>query len=606
MSLALTGVVILGVLGKWVAWRTRLPSILILLLTGLAIGPLARAIFGADLRLLDPDLVFGHVLTPVVSLSVAIILYEGGLSLQLREVKDVGHVIRNLVTLGALATWLIGSVLSHALLGLSWPIALLLGAILVVTGPTVIGPLLQQVRPRGAVGPILKWEGIIIDPIGATLAVLVFEAIRGGRPPLALVGDLLLTAAAGCALGVLGARFLVWCLETHALPDNLDNAASLATLLGVVTAANCFHDESGLIAATVMGIALANQRRVSIEHVVEFKENLRVLLISALFIVLAARLRAEHLRVALEPGALAFLAALILVARPLAVLLSTARSSLSRRERLFLACLAPRGIVAAAVASVFALRLAEAGTFAPQEVERLVAVTFLVIVSSVTVYGLLAAPLARRLGLSEADPQGLLLLGAHPAARELALALAVEGHRLLLVDSNQNNVDAARAVGLEAVHANVLSEFVADELDLGGIGRLLALTPNDEVNALACQRFSDVLGRRGVYRLAPRAHGDSRHDSAFSLGRILFAPGATNQDLYERRSRGARLARIPLGPGGLAELGEGVLPLFLIPSASELLPVPADQPPAASPGAVLLALVEAAVPPASEDPLTPA
>jgi len=351
-----------------------------------------------------------------------------------------------------------------------------------------------------------------------------------------------------------------------------------------------------------MGIALANQRSVAIEHLIEFKENLRILLISALFIVLAARLQVEHLQVALEPAAFLFVAALIGLVRPLAVWVSTLRSSLSLKERLFLASLAPRGIVAAAVASVFALRLAESGTVAAAEAERLVALTFLVIITSVAFYGLLARPLAERLGLAESDPQGLLILGAHPGVRELAAELLKEGHRLLLVDSNRSNVEAALAAGLEAVHANVLSEFVADELELGGIGRMLALTPNDEVNALACQRFSDVFGRSEVYRLAPRARGDARHDVAFSLGRVLFAPDATSQHLYERRGRGAKLTRASIEANGasLSELSAAgdALPMFVIRSAGELVPIAVDQPPLVQVGAEVLCLTtpETAVP----------
>lgn len=592
ISLALVTVVVLGVLAQWLAWRTRLPSILILLLTGFAVGPGVRWFAGPESLFLDPDRLFGGVLLPVVSLAVGVILYEGGLTLQLREIRDVGHVIRNLVTVGALVTWILTALLAHVLLDLSWSIAFLLGAILVVTGPTVIGPLLQQIRPQGPVGPVLKWEGIVIDPVGATLAVLVFDAVQAGQGPAGTLGSLALTLAAGVLLGLLGARLLVVCLSRHLIPDHLDNAASLAVLLAAYAAANRVHDESGLIAATVMGIALANQRTVPIHHVIEFKENLRVLLISGLFVVLAAKLDVEHLRIALEPGTLIFLVALILVVRPAAVWLSTLGSKLRAEERLFLACVAPRGIVAAAVASVFALRLAAADGVSTEETERLVAVTFLVIVTTVACYGLTAGPLAGFLRLAVPDPQGLLILGAHPGVRELASALHAEGFRTVVVDNNRANVAEAQRAGLEAIHANVLSEFVSEELDLGGVGRLLAMTPNDEVNALACQRFSDVFGRRQVYRLAPRTRGDARHDVAPAhVGRILFGDEETNQRLYARRAQGATLVRRTLADARpLDDTSE--LHLFLVQPGGELLPFTADYRPTPQPGAVLVSLAQ--------------
>jgi NhaP-type Na+/H+ or K+/H+ antiporter len=288
--LSLASIIVLGIGAEWLAWRLRLPSILLLLIFGIVVGPVTG--------FLNPDALFGDLLLPVVSIAVAIILFEGGLNLRISELRQVGGVVRNLITIGVLVTWLIGAGAAHFLLGLNFALALLLGAILVVSGPTVIMPLLRHLRPSGQVGSILKWEGIVIDPIGAILAVLVFEAILAGgfREAAAVtVIGLLKTILIGGGIGMLGAMIMVLLLRRFWIPDFLHGAVSLTLVIAVFAGSNLLQTDSGLLAATVMGIYLANQRTVSVRHIVRFKENLRVLLISGLFILLAARLQVSHL-----------------------------------------------------------------------------------------------------------------------------------------------------------------------------------------------------------------------------------------------------------------------------------------------------------------------
>jgi NhaP-type Na+/H+ or K+/H+ antiporter len=523
----LASIVVLGIAAQWVAWRLRIPSILLLLGFGILAGPLTG--------FLQPDQLFGRLLLPLVSLSVAVVLYEGGLSLKIRELREVGWVFFRLATVGVLLTWSISAVAARLLLGFDWPLATLLGAILVVTGPTVIGPLLRHLRLGGQVGAILKWEGIVIDPVGALLAVMVFAVVRadtlhqGSREALT---DLLQTALAGGGLGLLGAVALVVPLRRYWIPDSLQNPVSLATALAVFTLANLLQEESGLVAVTVMGVGLANQRLVGIRHLVEFKENLTVLLISGLFILLSARLRPEELR-GLDLGSFLFLLTLIVVARPVTVLVSTLGSKLTWKERLFLSAMAPRGIVAAAVSSVFALEMVGAGY---QQAERMLPVTFLVIIGTVSLYGLGAALLAWRLGLARPNPQGVLIVGAHRWARELAEALQTEGHAVLLADSDWSNLSVARLAGLPTYYGSILGEHALTEIDYGKLGRLVAVTSNDEVNSLACLRFIEVFGRREVYQLPFAAAIEGRRE-AVSLeqrGRLLFGLGQTFAHLQER------------------------------------------------------------------------
>ncbi len=587
----LAGIVVLGVGAQWLAWRLRIPSILLLLVFGVLAGPVTGFI--------DPDALLGGLLLPVVSLSVAVILFEGGLSLRLSELKQVGGVFIRLISLGVAVTWVISALAAHWLIGLPWPLAAVLGSILVVTGPTVIGPMLRHLRLGGQVGSILKWEGIVIDPLGAMLAVLVFAAVRVegvSQAASRLASGFALTALIGTGLGALAALAFVIPLRRYWIPDSLQNAASLAAVFGVFTLANWLQAEAGLLAVTVMGIGVANQRHVTIRHVVEFKENLRQLLVSGLFLILAARLRPADLR-RLDLGCFAFLMVLVFVARPAAVWVSALGSKLNWRERLFLAAMAPRGIVAAAVTSVVALELSAAGV---EQADRLTPITFLVIIGTVLLYGLAAPPLARKLGLAQPNPQGVVLVGAHPWARAIAMALKGEGLPALLVDSDWSNISVARQAGLSTFFASILAEHTLNELDVTELGHLLAVTPNDEVNSLACLRFIEVFGRRGVYQLsfAPQAQGRREAVSLDQRGRFLFEADATYTQLVERFGedpilKATRLTK-EFSYGDFQQLHRGdSLPLLLITESRVVIPFTILDPPAPQPGQTLISAISA-------------
>lgn len=540
-SIYLALVLALGVSAQWLAWRTRLPAIVLLLAFGFALG----IAVGPPENYLE-----NKALLPVVSLAVGVILFEGGLSLQFREIKETGAVVLRLVTVGLLVTWGASTVAAHYLMDFSWPMATLLGALLTVSGPTVILPLLRQVRPTGRIGSVIKWEGIVNDPIGAMLAALVFELVAHGLGSgLASESAWILakTTAIGLLLGGSAAWLITHLLQRFLIPDYLQNPVVLGIVVLVFAVSNAIASESGLVSVTILGLILANQNRTSIKHVVEFKENLRVLLIAVLFIILSSRVKIgwEELR-QIGWGGVAFVATLILVVRPVATLLATVGSDLTRNERLLLAWIHPRGIVAAAVASLFALGLRN--TDLAPEGDRLVLATFMVIVGTVLTYGLSLGPLARRLGLSREDPQGVLFAGAGQFARMFAESLQEEGVASLLVDTNPQSVQAARMAGLRAHFASIGSEFVMQGLDLGGIGRLMAITPNDEVNSIAATEFRDVFGSENVYQLPPPKTSSERHRRIphHLRGRLLFGPGATYEELRRRVEAGAQLKKTTL------------------------------------------------------------
>ncbi|MDA0206249.1 MAG: sodium:proton antiporter [Acidobacteria bacterium] len=587
--LGLTLILVLGVAARWLACRVHLPAILLLLLCGIVAGPVTG--------FLQPDELFGNFLNPFVSLSVALILFEGGLSLNLRELKEIGGVVRNLILIGSLVTWAIGSVAAWAIFGLDYRLALLLGAVFVVTGPTVVIPLLRHVRPSPRVRNIIKWEGILNEPVGAILAVLVFEAILatgggGGAQQGAL--QFLYSVLTGIGVGAAFAAITLVLLYFHWLPDFLDTGFTLAVVLGAFTLSDHFQPESGLLATTVMGIVLSNQRLTPVRHIVEFKEHLRVLIISTLFIVLSARLQAEDIYAVWKPT-LAFLAILLFIARPASVWISCLGSKLIRNERRFLMWMAPRGIVAAAIASVFSERLTEAGV---SGAEILAPIAFIVIIGTVTVYGLTALPLANRLGLAEPSPQGFLFVGAHYWARRIALELQSADFHVALAESNWEHVTAARQAGLPAYYGAVLSEGVLDEINLYGIGRLAAVTSNDEANALAALHFREDFGRSNVYQLPPQRSGSGRRGVSpeHLQGRYLFHPDLTYAKLDKIFEAGAKIKTTPITEKFTYEhfkelYGNDTISLFLINKGHELSVVAAAQPVTPKPGQTLIAIV---------------
>ncbi|MFK7821131.1 MAG: cation:proton antiporter [Planctomycetaceae bacterium] len=586
--LALSGIFVLGMGGQWVASLLRIPSILVLLATGIIVGPV--------FKLIQPDALLGDLILPIVSLCVAIILFEGSLGLQIKQLKEIGRPLFMLLSVGVLITWAICTVAAVFVLNFELPIALLLGSILTVTGPTVVGPMLSHIRPTGKVGPIARWEGIVVDPIGAVLAVLVFQAFEyvhnedySGAVWVGAAGYLT-TIGLGIVIGTVAALFIAFLFRRHLVSDHLQSPFALMVVVAVFALSNLVAHESGLVTVTVMGIVLANQRSVSIRHIIEFKENLSVLLISTLFILLAARLDLADFQ---ELGwrGIAFAAIVILIARPVSVLISTIGSDLSFAERGFLSWLAPRGIVAAAVASVFALELGEGNDF--------VAETFLVIISTVLVYGATSGWVARKLGLSVPNPQGLLIAGADDFARAVGSQLHNLGVTVCLVDRNAQNIRKARMDGMPTFYADILSEAVHEDIDLGGIGRFLSLLPNDEVNSLAAEHCGEVFGRANVYRLPAVSEGSARTSASSSVhtGRELFSQTATHGFLTAQLEAGAQIKATTLSDefgwdDFVSEYGEDALVLFRIQNGSVQV-ADADQSAKSTSGQTIVALVNA-------------
>ena len=585
IALSLAGIALISLLAQWLAWSVRVPAILFLLLSGLLLGPVTG--------LLDPDQLLGDLLFPLVSLSVAIILFEGALTLHLTELKGIGKVVRNLCSTGMVTSFAVIGAASYFLLGLDWRVAMVLGAVLVVTGPTVIAPMLNVIRPVREVDKILRWEGIVIDPIGALFAVLVFEAVRLGSQG-DLVGHTLLalakTVGVGSLIGV-GAGWLTTLLiRKDWLPVSLHKFGVLALVLVTFTLSDWLSHESGLLAVTVFGIWLANQEGLDLEEVLAFKEDLAVILISSLFILLAARLDLAQLW-QLGPMVLALLCVVQFVARPLCILVSTRGSELPWRARALLAWIAPRGIVAAAVSASFAISMHEAGI---EDADKLVPLVFAVIIFTVVLQSLTATPLARLLDMRQSAPNVWLLIGANSVARAIGKALADQGIPVQLSDPAWEHCKLARMSGLPCYFGNPQSEHAERHLPLTSISTVLALSPSRHNNALGVLHFAHLYGEEKVHSLrSSEQHGKANRESAtFRARQNLFGADISFARLSGLLSRGGQIKATRLSDtfdwDQYQEANPGAIPLFVLDTRAR--PSVVTGPVTPLPGELLIAL----------------
>lgn len=536
LGLMLAAVGLVGLGCQWLAWRMKLPAILFLLIAGFIIGPITH--------IFQPNEMFGDLLFPLISLAVAVILFEGSLTLNLKEIREVNRTVINIVTIGALITWAITSVFTFYLLDFSWPLALLFGSLTVVTGPTVVVPLLRTVRPKSKLANILRWEGILIDPIGALFIVIVYEFIVSSSKmhSLHVFGLILLI---GIVLGGLAGMLLAQLLRRRLLPEYLQPFAVLTLVLGVFAVSNALESESGLLAVTVMGMWLANAKGVNIQNILHFKENLTILLISGLFLMLSARMELADFATLGVASAVLF-AAIQLVSRPIAIFIATIGSSLNFKEKFFIAWVAPRGIVAASISSLFAIKLVDSGV---EGASLLVPLTFMVIVGTVVLQSITARPLANALSLSEPSPRGFLIVGANGVGRTFATALQKYGYRIVITDSNWEYIRKARMQGLETYYGNPISSHAEEYLDLIGIGNLIAVTPDKHFNVVAAKYFMAEFSERRVFFLNGKSK-ENQHEkhrlAEEKHGRVLLGDDVSYKKLASLINQGAEIKHTKL------------------------------------------------------------
>lgn len=504
----LAGIIILGILAQWVAWKLKIPAILPLILIGLFVGPIAAEFLSADgTKWIEPrwngeeGLFPGGSLFFFVSLAISIILFEGGLTLKKGEIKNVGPVITKLITVGSIVTFFGAAIAAHYIFYLSWEISFLFSALIIVTGPTVITPILRNIPLKKDVSAVLKWEGILIDPIGALVAVLVFEFISvdaGGEFTKTAFIEFGKIVLFGTTFGFTFAHGLNLILNRNWVPHYLMNVFALAAVLGVFILADEFAHESGLLAVVVMGMVLGNSKSPYLKELLYFKESLSVLLISILFILLAADINFEDLLLIYNWNTVILFSVVVFVIRPIGVFLSTQGSSLKLNEKLFISWVGPRGIVAAGIASLFGLKLAEDGVPGAEYITPLV---FMIVLGTVILNATTARMFAKIVGVFLTESRGILIVGASKLPRLLAHYLEKNSRHVVLIDSNQNNIAKADELGLEAINTNIYSDKLLDNIELNDMGFLLALTGNTDINKYAIKQFGDKFGENGSYRL---------------------------------------------------------------------------------------------------------
>ena len=505
----LAGIIIFGILAQWVAWKFKIPAILPLILIGLLVGPVAATFLSEDgTKWIEPiwngtkGLFPGDGLYSFVSLAISIILFEGGLTLKRNEIKNLGPVITKLITLGAAITFFAAGLTAHFIFGLSWQISLLFSALIIVTGPTVITPILRNIPLKKDVSAVLKWEGILIDPIGALVAVLVFEFISVGgdsgftKTALIEFGKIILF---GTTFGFTFAHALAFAINKKLIPHYLLNVVSLSTVLLVYVESDIFAHESGLLAVVVMGMVLGNSQLKNIKELLYFKESLSVLLISILFILLAANIDFKELMLLYSWKTAALFGAVVFLIRPLAVFLSTTKSKLKFNEKLFISWVGPRGIVAAGIASLFGGKLLKMGVPGSEYITPLV---FMIVLGTVLLNATTARLFAKLVGVFLKSSDAIMFVGASNAAQLIATYLKDKGKRVILIDSNQHFIQQAVDADLEALRVNVYDDDLTDNIELNDVGYLLAISGSDAVNQHALQRFSTDFGEHGAYKLA--------------------------------------------------------------------------------------------------------
>ncbi|GAA0736993.1 cation:proton antiporter [Gaetbulibacter jejuensis] len=503
----LSGIVILGILAQWVAWRFKIPAILPLILIGLFVGPISTLLSQDGSKWIEPvwngtkGLFPGESLYSFVSLAIGVILFEGGLTLKRNEISKVGPVILKLISVAAAVTFIGGGIATHFIFGLSWKISFLFSALIIVTGPTVIAPILRNIPLKKDVSAVLKWEGILIDPIGALVAVLVFEFISIGDDSgytLQAFIEFGKIVIVGFSFGTTAALALYFAIKKHLIPHYLLNVAALSVVLLVFVESDVFAHESGLLAVVVMGMVLGNSKLPNLKELLYFKESLSVLLISILFILLSANVNIEDLEIVFNWNTAILMAIIIFILRPLGVFLSTTNSRLKVNEKLFISWVGPRGIVAAGIASLFGTKLVLKGEPGAEYITPLVFTTVLV---TVLLNATTARSFSKWIGVYLKSSNGILIIGASEASRIIAKYLIDNGRHVVLIDSNKENIDKARAKDIDAMEANVYSEDLSNDVELSDIGYLLALTGSDEVNRHSINKFQKHLGESGAYRL---------------------------------------------------------------------------------------------------------
>lgn len=528
-----------AIASQWVAWRLKIPAILFLLGSGFLLGPVLGA--------LNPHELMGDFLKPAIAAAVAIILFEGSLQLHFHELRDSQRVVRRITLYGAPIGWFLISVTAHYIIGLDWPTAITLGGILVVTGPTVVMPMLKQARLNKRIGSMLKWEGIVNDPLGVIFAILAYEYFVSTTQDVSGLSffaengvTLLIITAISFGLAHLTKRIF----ERGHMPEYLKAPFLVCLVLTVFFSCNALLYESGLIAVTILGVTLTNIHTRSIEEIKRFKETTTLLLVSGLFLLLTADLELEAL-LNLNWRSFIFILMLLFIVRPLTIFISTLGTNITISEALFAGLIAPRGIVCAAMAGIIGPLLVKSGF---ESGEQIFPIAFAIVVVSVTLHSFMIKPLAEKLKLTSPEQNGVIIVGSYAWSIQLAQVFKAREVPVIIVDNNWSSLSKARLADIPVYHGELLSDEAEFSLDFTAYNTLIAASANPAYNALLCENLGYEFGSERVFSVAPAEDSKSEHRkiSHSVQGQPLINNSVTLESLYQQFEEGYKfkIARV--------------------------------------------------------------
>ncbi len=582
-AFALIGAI--GVGSQWTAWRLRMPAIVLMLVAGVLVGPVTG--------LFDPARDIGELYRPMISLAVAVILFEGGMTLNRHTLSDAATGVRRLVLIGAPLGWLTSALAVHYGAGLGWESAAVFGGIMIVTGPTVIAPLLRQARLKKRPANLLQWEAIVNDPIGALAAVFAFEVIAvmyATAAPGEALGEFLLGTAWAAIVGAAAGWGIAQAFRRYWVPEYMKVPVLFATLLVAFAASDLVMHESGLVAVTIMGIVIANANLPSYEELRRFKEHATVLLVSGVFILLAASLDLSALK-AFDARTVVFVLSVVLLARPATVLLALTGSGLPWRERLLVSFTGPRGVVLVAVAGLFGERLVALGV---EDAAAIGPLAFALVAATVVLHGFTLVPVARFLGQAGGETAGVLLVGGSRFTRALAEALKKAEVPVLITETNRYRLRAAREMGIPVWYGDILGEASENDVEFMSYGTVIAATDNDAYNTLVATDLAPEFGRENVLQISRLKEGAVRHSLPSTLGGRGFGNGGTWDDYEALLSKGWTIRSTKLSEEfGLTDWRQTHPEAILLArlASGEIKFLKADDEPKSSPGTRLFALI---------------
>lgn len=584
--LELAGIIILGIIAQWVAWKFKFPAILPLIVIGLLVGPIATLYTDDGSKIIEPIWNGEKGLFPMeglynfVSLSIGVILFKEGLTLKRDDISNVRPVITKLITVGTLVTFLGSGAAVHYIFELSWQISFLFGGLMVVGGPTIVANILRNVPTGKALSTIMKWEGTFLDPIGALLAVLVFEFINvGGKADFSLMSlvNFAKIVLFSTMIGFVFAHALRLAIKKNVIPHYLLNVVSLSTVLLVFVTSDVFAQESGLLAVVVMGMVLGNMDFSGLEKLFVFKESLSVLLVSILFILLAANIDIGELELLYDWKTVALFAVVVFLIRPLGVFLGTRGSNLRPNEKLFIGWVGPRGIVAVGIASLFGSKLLANGEPGAEFITPLV---FTIVLGTVLINATTARRFAKLVGVYLKRSEGIIIIGASLPSRLIGHYLQGNDRQVVLVDNNRDNVQKARKLGLEAMVFDVYSHDLSDHMELGDMGYLMALTENSDINQFVMESFKGRFGANRSFRLV---NSEEMVDPGKNTKQGLFSHTDDYIALTEAARKNPTIHEITLKDRGhyegllaIMKADRDIVPIFLKTPEGELRIIPSN------------------------------